>query len=230
MKQNGRKPWVIQHIRKALGPALCENLFSHAILGCDTTSSLFGIGKATILRKMSSQIELRNAASVFHCASSTEDSIVDAGEEVLKIIYGGKVSESLGNLRYAKFAKKVAVSKSVINPASLPPTSHSAKFHLLRVYFQVQSWLGNSSLNPVDWRWQIRDGTLVPVMSHCKIAPDSLFDVVKCSCKSECSTLQCSCRKHGLECTPACSECKGTSCTNCQKHDADSESDSDILD
>ena len=38
-----------------LGPKVCSNtFFLHAILGCDTTSQLYGIGKATSLKKFKS--------------------------------------------------------------------------------------------------------------------------------------------------------------------------------
>lgn len=44
--------------------------------------------------------------------------------------------------------------------------------------------------------------------------PPELLDVVCCSCKKDCSTKRCTCKKHGLPCTAICRECRGTSCTN----------------
>ena len=44
-------------IKEQLGPEICSNiLFLHAVLGYDTTSHLFGIGKGTYLQRNSSQL------------------------------------------------------------------------------------------------------------------------------------------------------------------------------
>jgi len=40
------KEWNIKAIKEQLGPEICSNiLFLHEVLGCDTTSLLYGIGK-----------------------------------------------------------------------------------------------------------------------------------------------------------------------------------------
>ena len=44
--------WNIKHTKssRVLGARVCENiLFGHALLGCDTTSRVFGIGKGALL-------------------------------------------------------------------------------------------------------------------------------------------------------------------------------------
>ena len=40
------------------------------------------------------------------------------------------------------------------------------------------------------------------------------FRMVKCSCKQNCDTKRCTYRKHGLDCSIGCTECRGMSCTN----------------
>ncbi|GFY03960.1 hypothetical protein TNCV_1197391 [Trichonephila clavipes] len=44
-------------------------------------------------------------------------------------------------------------------------------------------------------------------------APESLLKIIFCACKTGCGT-SCGCRKIGLNCTAACLECNGDSCTN----------------
>ena len=44
--QRTKKPkvWNIKAVKEQLGPEICSNiLFLHAVLGCDTTSHLYGI-------------------------------------------------------------------------------------------------------------------------------------------------------------------------------------------
>ena len=51
----------------------------------------------------------------------------------------------------------------------------------------------------------------VPVKATLPPAPERLLKVIRCGCKSSCDTKRCVCRKHGLVCTTACSDCKGVS-------------------
>ena len=72
------------------------------MLGCDTTSRLFGIGKGTILKKFKANVELQKAAEVFDSTLSTSTQIELAGERVLVVMHGGKNNESLNSLRHRK--------------------------------------------------------------------------------------------------------------------------------
>ena len=50
-KKNAKqRVWDLKQAKRDIGPFVCI-LFLHALLGCDTTSRLFGIGKAAILKK-----------------------------------------------------------------------------------------------------------------------------------------------------------------------------------
>jgi len=61
------KVWDIQATCSVLGSNLCRHLpFLHALLGCDTTSRLFGIGKTVGLKK---RTQLYQHAEVFYNAS-----------------------------------------------------------------------------------------------------------------------------------------------------------------
>ena len=44
-------------------------------------------------------------------------------------------------------------------------------------------------------------------------SPKALLEVIRCSCKTGCSTKRCSCRRADLDCSPACGECRGA-CSN----------------
>ena len=65
-RSNTRKVWNIKETVSALGPEICTNiLFLDAILGCDTTSALHGIGKGQALKKIKMDAVFRDQASVF---------------------------------------------------------------------------------------------------------------------------------------------------------------------
>ena len=124
--------------------------------------------------------------------------------------------QTLDELRYKRFTSKVISSCSSVQVQSLPPTSDAAAFHSLRVFYQTQLWMGNTSLNPLDYGWQIVNEVLLPVKMTLPPAPEKLLQIVRCGCKTGCDSKKCSCRRHGLDCSSACKDCRGISCSNSQ--------------
>ena len=55
-------------------------------------------------------------------------------------------------------------------------------------------------MSPQDWGWKESDGALIPVTTDLAPAPNERLQIVRCNCQTDCSTLRCSCRKHGLNC------------------------------
>ena len=114
----------------------------------------------------------------------------------------------------------VTVSGEGLIPERLPPTESAAKYHALRVHLQVVIWatLDTLALNPLSWGWKIEDGKLAPITTDKPAAPDSLLKFVRCNCKKDtknpCGSNRCSCRKYGLNCVPACGDCRGENCQN----------------
>ena len=153
-KKNTKKlrVWNIRATKEKLGQDICNNiLFIHAILGCDTTSRLDGVGKGTFLSKFKASSMFREQAKVFHSNSASTHDVIDAGEKALVLVYNGMSTDTLDSLRHKRFCEKVASKTSHVKPQSLPPTSAAAKYHSLRVYLQVQEWKGSAAeLNPID--------------------------------------------------------------------------------
>ena len=189
----------------------------HAILGCDTTSGVYGIGKGVTLHMFEAIKHFQQLASVFHDSSATEDMIASAGKEIMVLLYKGKAGQDINDLRYQRFCQKTATSAKFVHPQTLPPTANACIYHSLRVYHQVQQWSGND-LDPCIWGWKLKEGSFRPIRTDNAPAPPSLLKVVKCNCTtSACAGMKCTCKKHGLECSSACGECRGLSCQNSQK-------------
>ncbi|CAH3163836.1 unnamed protein product, partial [Porites lobata] len=109
-------------------------------------------------------------------------------KNALVSLYGGKPGEKLDGMRYQRYCEKLATNSSQIQPQNLPPTSAAARHHSLRV----------------------TEGQVLPRMTDLPAAPESLLQMIKCNCSSDCASARCTCRKHGLECSPACGQCRGT--------------------
>jgi hypothetical protein len=215
----GATVYDIKASKSCLGLDLCTNLlFGHALFGCDTTSRLHGTGKGVAVKLLRENEVFREQAEVFLSNNSTQNDIQAAGEKALLVLYKGKPTETLDQLRARLFSEKVLTTTSFVKPETMPPTSAAAKFHSLRTYHQVQAWKGNK-LNPLEWGWDVRDGIMIPRKTDLLPAPQALLELIRCKCKSGCHTMRCSCRKVGLDCSAVCGECRGVSCTNSPQPD-----------
>ena len=208
-----RKLWDIKKTKTVLGHNITSSiLFAHALLGCDTTSRVHGIGKDIALKKAKINEQFRQLAGVFNRSDSSREDVIEAGEKALLSVFNAASTESLNSLRYIKYCQKVATGNVCLQPENLPPTSSAASFHSLRVYLQVQEWKQNQ-LRPQDWGWRLSDGRLLPILTDRPPAHQSLLEMIRCNCRTDCNTQRCSCKKHGLECSSACGVCKGESCS-----------------
>lgn len=82
----GGKIWDIGAARESLGPHVCKNiLFAHALGGCDTTSSLFNMGKKQPVIHLRESAVFRQMAHVFRSGTkrTTQEDIIEAGEREL---------------------------------------------------------------------------------------------------------------------------------------------------
>lgn len=68
-------------------------------------------------------------------------------------------------------------------------------------------------MDPLEWGWKVKDNMYVPIHTDKDPAPQTLINIIRCNCKMYCQSKSCSCRKHGMECTSACGQCRGM-CTN----------------
>lgn len=189
--------------------------FFHLFMLLQVVTRVYGIGKQAVLKKIKGSEQLRSIGKVFMNNRSTSSEIIKAGEEAFVALHGGTENETLGLLRFRRFTQKVMTANSQVLLHTLPPTSNAAKFHSLRVFHQCQSWIDNSeNLDPRQWGWEIISNKLLPIKASLAPASERLLNIIRCGCKSNCDSKRCTCRKHGLDCTVACSDCGGLSCSN----------------
>ncbi|KAJ8733220.1 hypothetical protein PYW08_001518 [Mythimna loreyi] len=193
-------------------------LTCHAFSGCDTTSALFNQGKTKLTTLVLKDSQIQEALECFKVPNAQPDDLDDAGEKNFVKMYGGKLPKSLNDLRYEGFAR--SITKSKYNLCSLPPTKAAARQHSFRVYHQVQQWLGND-LPATSWGWMRGSHGLTPTLTTLEAAPPEVLKLASCRCKKGCSTVACSCRKSGLNCTLLCLSCHGETCSNVREIEID---------
>ena len=144
------------------------------------------------------------------------------------VLYGGKLGYNLNGLRYKTFCERTATEKTYLQSQTLPPTAASAKYYSMRVYLQIQQWRGVENLRPEDWGLKQVEGHFYPMMTDQPAAPERLLHIIQCGCISDCSTLRCACHKNQLECSTACSQCRGTTCSNSTPVETDIDEDNEL--
>ena len=124
------------------------------------------------------------------------------------------------------FCSRFATNRARIRPQTLPPTSAAARYHSMRVYIQVQQWMGICYLKETEWvdgeGWKSTHDDRPTALT------EDLLRIIRCNCTTDCSTARCSCRKHNLECSPACGQCRGVGCCNSSVADSSEDDDDDI--
>ena len=133
--------WDLRKPKTVLGVKVIQViiLFVHAILGCDTTSRLHGLGKASALKMVTKNEQFLRLAHLF-CgdAETSKEAIVKAGEDVLVYLYNGSEQHDLNSLCYKRFCEKVKSGSKAVEAKCIPPMSAAARYHSLRVFLQIK--------------------------------------------------------------------------------------------
>ena len=134
-----------------------------------------------------------------HGLQLTEDEEKKAEEFLAKVYSHTSGLTTFDELRVRHFLKNNSIS-------NLPPTSKSVKTHILRWWYLTKvcsSLLSNTfdDLNPLEYGWYKDEEDLLPV-KNLSILPEEY--TCKCSCKGDCSTKRCKCKKLNSICTLYC--------------------------
>jgi len=187
----------------------------HAISGCDTVSAVYRQGKHNTFNLVHKKHEF-DMFKIFNSPDSSHDEIQKAGETFLLKLYGARNHwTSLYAYRYIAYKKGISLTSlaSSLQLAAFPPTSAAAKQHSYRTYLAVQEWTGNY-LQPTELGWKLENNIFLPVETEHTIAPDTLLNMISCSCKANGCGATCICRKMRVHCSTLCTKCSGKTCHN----------------
>ena len=65
---------------------------------CDTTSRVFGVGKAAGLKLIKDNQQFHSQAETFQSTDTTKDNSIAAGEKAMVILHKGKETDNLNNM------------------------------------------------------------------------------------------------------------------------------------
>ena len=100
------------------------------VAGCDTTSTTFEQGKIGLMKKLKQSKDVQAIAELMMDRNATVEQVGEVGVRLFIIVFGGKQSDSLNTLRYAKYMEMVASAKN-IDSSRTPYNSKSSKLSQL---------------------------------------------------------------------------------------------------
>ena len=206
----------VHEVFRSLGEKVCSALPAcHALTGCDSISSLAGIGKMKAWDVLCRNHVHQDTLSLLGQEHELDENTAAKSEAYICDLYPSskRTPATTDELRYLMFCHKRHKNEA------LPPTSDSVRQHIRRANYQTYVW--RRSLDamqdlppPKDHGWKIEDGALRPVFMTKEPAPKSLLELTTCHCKkSECRR-NCSCNNAGLSCTEACICMADETCKN----------------
>lgn len=194
-------------IAQNLGTTVCAALPAyHALTGCDTTSSLSGVGKKKSLEILKKSSDHQESLSEFGTNLLLDD-IFNQYTNIAKVV------KTADEVRYWLFCKKNTQSDR------LRPTPDSLLQHMKRANYQPFIWRKALSpiqhlSSPLNHGWELKMDSLAPTMMTKDPAPSTLLELISCPCKkTSCRRAACLCRVNGLRCTEACT-CSSDECEN----------------
>jgi len=211
-----QKRFIPMHdVALELGEKLSNSLpVIHALSGCDSTSAFYGMGKKRWSSVLTKHLPLLEGLSeIGEDPINISRRAEVAVTQTVSCLYNDTLSENIDDIRYELFSKKGSSSER------LPPTSDALKEHTKRANYQSYIWKSATKQNlnlpsPVEAGWTTdENSSIVPKKMTQQPAPEAVIDFTRCSCKTDCSTGRCKCRKENLPCTDACA-CEEEICEN----------------
>ena len=101
--------WDINNVKLAIGDEVSKLLpVANAMLGCDTTSMVYGLGKGLSISKLVDCWNYRAEATVFFRPDALHSDITEAEERAMRILYSAPEGMTLHEYRFKIFSEKVA--------------------------------------------------------------------------------------------------------------------------
>lgn len=190
----------VSKVSAALGTRVCSALIGiHTFTGCDSTSAFHGKGKRKTFSLACQKEEYLTGFSKLGSSFEFDQSTFNTLGKYVCHLYGQSSAKNVNEARYKSFC----MASSALPELSIPPTSDALFQHCRRANYQAaimkHCLTGKMCApSPIGSGWHIEDGELAVTWMTTNPAPDSVLQVVHCSCKTtKCETERCSCMSAG---------------------------------
>ena len=205
-------------------------LAANALTGCDTVASLYGLGKATVLKKLSEEDHDLSLIGDSTLQPESYGIMVQQATRFILSCYGQSQAQSLTDARKKSWRKKMA--KCIADTPKLcrlPPTTEAALENILRAHLQTAVWKGAleadpPKLDPLKHGWTLVGEVMTPklIADGVPLTPPKLLALIKCGCgkpgttteNTPCKSGNCSRKSSNLPCSIFCVCQGGDRCQN----------------
>lgn len=184
----------------------------HALTGCDTTSFFKGKGKKSSWQAWQAYEEV---TEIFEYIASHPFKHLDENsneftkiERLIVVLY-----DRTSHLASINVAREELFCRKNRSVERIPPTQNALLQHVKRAIYQAGIWT-TSTLeqqvvpSPHEFGWSKESKSWIPVWITIPEVSKACSQLIKCSCKGDCSN--CKCGKANLVCSPLCN-CKCSS-------------------
>ena len=178
----------------------------HAYSGCDTTSAFNGKAKKSAWQAWQSYEEVTETLEFLadHPFEQLElgDELFKKLERLTVILY-----DKTSALNSVNEARKKLFCEDNRSMDRLPPTQDALLQHVRRAVFQAGIWTTSTEAqqvvpSPAQYAWTKESDSWVPVWITTPEVSKACRELIKCSCKGDCS--KCTCGKANLNCSQLC--------------------------
>ncbi|KAK1886117.1 DNA-directed RNA polymerases I II and III subunit RPABC1 [Dissostichus eleginoides] len=187
--ESPRKERAIVDIKATLSKhsEIVENLLpAHAISGCDTVASYYGMGKGSVIKVLKAGYELSAIGNM----DAPFQQVLDPATAFISAWYGIKESTDMSHTRV--WGKKNGKGHmSAPNLAALPPTNEAFIENVKRAHFQAMLWRNLNvnllpALNPEEFGWKkdTCNRSLIPthLPEDAKRVTDYILEMIRVGC------------------------------------------------
>ena len=197
----------INNMYRSLGePKSLALLMFHAYSGCDTTSAFSGKGKKSTWRAWQAYDD---ATEIFVSLAKHPFQQLDVDCQQFQKLerLTVKVYDKSSPLCSINQVRKELFCHGNRAMERLPPTQDALLQHIKRAVYQTGIWATSTQSqqvipSPHNFGWNKESGSWVPVWLTIPEVSRSCSELMKCSCKGDCS--KCKCGKANLDCSPLC--------------------------
>lgn len=202
----------------------------HALSGSDTTGTLAKKAKTSFWNVFSkADDDILEAVSKLGSLENflhTDRLLIE--KFICQVYVPDTNISDIGELRWWMFTKKETQGEN------LPPTRASLIPYVDRVRYQTIEWCRADQPypnlpSPLNFGWELKNDHYAPVMCMLPCAPETVLQLIRCSCVKRKCAPPCKCLSHDLKCTELC-VCGGDEdmCDNCDEHTRHEDSSDDL--
>ncbi|CAC5359891.1 unnamed protein product [Mytilus coruscus] len=165
MKDNWRC-LLIHQLCSSLPEIICRVLPAvHALSGCDTTSSLFGICKKSVYKVLKDAV--LDFSDLDNLGDSDRETAISCSRRFVARLYDQKKNYASCHQDINKLRVKLATSRDS-SLVRLPPSEAALRQHILRASFQTKIWHASCLSKPplpssLEYGWRSFKDSLHPV-------------------------------------------------------------------